>query len=252
MRNQYKILAEKYEQVQEVVRGVKLTDQDIERLKQLYTDALAGKEDPKYTSVAELAKIFNINRVTVWKYLKQLNFRSNLTSGKGVKPWGVIGRSKTIFPPGQIEYVKKLLKFREESRFHNPDDPNPSSELFAYSALTVANMINKMIDNGQALEQKDGRYWKKFTITNKINRRGHIEQCCGTTTRIANEVEQELGYKRLEIGIRTSNGSVQFRGKTNKAGTRQQSTGPLGTNDPSYRTAMGRAQDINDQDYQIS
>jgi len=237
----------KYEQVLEVFR--KLTNQDIERLKQLYTDALTGKEDLKYTRAPELANTFNVGQGTIKRYLKQLSSRSNLTHGKRLTPWGV-DNTGTKFPPGQIEYTKKLLKVREESRFHNPDDPNPPSEPFAYSPITVGIMINNMIDKGQALEQKDGRYWKKFTINNHPNAL-YSGQSCGSVARIGKKVEQELGYKRLEVGVRMSDNRVTFRGKTDKAGTRQKSFGPLGTNDPSYISVMGRAQAINDQDYQV-
>ena len=65
--------------------------------------------------------------------------------------------------------------------------------------------------------------------------------------------QEKLGRLRTDDGVRMSDGRIKYTpkdsgdiGARSLGGTRQQSFGALGPNDGSYRTAMGRAQNIND------
>jgi hypothetical protein len=223
MRNQYKILAEKYELVQESRGRPPISDDIKNQIIRIYQQGIANN-NPEDTNLTKLAQRFNTSVRTVGSVLRQSGF---VTARKNFTQFGnVIQHGRQKIPPAQIEYINNLISKRD------------SEEVFEYSGDVILKMVNNHIDAHPELN------WYK--LTDKRSVFVYIQKW--------QKANLEPGETRMDYGVKSSLGIPRYRktGLPNHKGTRQQSTGPLGTNDPSYRTAMGRAQDINDQDYQIS
>ena len=234
MRNQYKVLQEAYEQVVEA-RGI-TTPKEIENF--IINTYKQGKEqnDLDYTNISKLADLTGVNQHVIYDILHRHNIELSKAVGPGKKVLkGEIVPSGQIMPPDQIKYIYRLIAKREND---NPEG------YFEYGNVPIANIVNKYIDEHPELG------WSKIIITISKDSKGRSIYGARTISEYIAKYEKEiLKHKRIEDGIRSTDGRVFIRKLTKPVtGTRQTSFGDLDRNDGSYRTATGRAQDINDPD----
>jgi hypothetical protein len=233
MRNQYKVLQEAYEQVIEEATPPGIEDQVVDAFTQGFDHDIK-----ELTTSAGLGKKFNLSPNTIRRILKRRGLSSFVNQGQKISGGQAVYAMQRLMPD-QIEYINNLIRKREEN------DPWP----YAYSAEVIKNMSNDYAKNHPELN------W--YIILGKET----------IQTTYIKDYQEELGYPRSDVGIRTANGSIFYTPRrtkpnvpfgppdpnavidpkaANRAGTRQQSFGALGPNDPSYNAVMGRAQNINE------
>ena len=187
-----------------------------------YQQGIANN-NPEDTNLTKLAQRFNSSVRTVGGILRQSGF---VTARKNFTQHGnVLQHSQQKISPAQIEYINNLISKRD------------SEKVFEYSGDVIHKMVNNHIDAHPELN------WYK--LTDKRSVFVYIQKW--------QKANLEPGETRMDYGVKSSLGIPRYRktGLPNHKGTRQQGFGALGPKDPSYRAVMGRAQDINDQYYQV-
>lgn len=229
MRDQYKVLQEAYEQVVEAHDLQKLSDEDKLAIVDLYNKGILNNI-PDQTNQQKLADMAGVNRRTIGRILDKYKSGGVIKSGEKMDSSGNIVPNNQQFPPDQVNYIYKLLSTKEE-REVNGTYP------FAYSSITIENMLRDHIKNHPEL-----------TV-------GWVSPGKGSVEVYTHKYQEKLGRPRTDDGVRMKDGRIKYTpkvsgdiGARSSGGTRQQSFGALGPDDGSYRTAMGRAQIINDPD----
>jgi len=217
-RRSLQLLAEKYEQVLEGKKGVRISDDIRNQIISTYEKGLAGNTEEGSTNLKEIARRSNVHYNTVVYILKQSGIPG---SGLGRTQIGknVVPINQKI-PPDQIKYIDNLIAQKDDQG------------VFQYSQKIIVKMVNEYTDAHPELN------WYKVESFQAIQ--NYITRW---------EEENIPGETRMDYGVRGSNGGI-WRRKPNlpdHKGTRQTSSDPLGP----PPTATGRAQDIDDQAYQV-
>jgi hypothetical protein len=229
MRNQYKVLQEAYQQV----LNEALSPEDEQAIVDMFKQGIE-QNIPDYTNATKLADMMGVTTKVIISILAKNNLDGLIKRGEKMLPGGEVGNARQKHPPSQYKKVEELLN---KQQYDNASGP------YLYSTLTAALEVNKMI-NGPHGEEYRKKGWVPFVITNNSN--GMTD---GRVIHhyLAKYMSPELRQRRKEYGFYGANGKLYGGTYKNKTGTRQQATGELGPNDPSYRAVMGRAQNINDQ-----
>jgi len=217
------LLAEKYEQVREEGLGgsrTRISDETRNQILSLYQKGIDNdKKDD--TNIIKLALRFNVTPRAVNYIITQSGFRR----GYGQTQRGsVFQHTAQKIPPAQIKYIDNLISQRD------------SEGVFEHSLSSIIKIVNDYIDDHPESD------WHKTAPDSRANIHNYVKKW---------EKENVPGETRADYGIKMSNGKI-YRNKPvqpDRAGTRQMSFDQLGTNDTSYKTAVGRAQKINDQAY---
>jgi hypothetical protein len=245
MRNQYKLLTEKYEQVlNEVARA--LTPEDEQAIVDMFKQGIE-QNIPDYTNVTKLADMMGVTTKPILNILKRNGLDGLLKKGEKMLPGGEVGYASQKHPPSQFKKVEELLS---KQQYDNASGP------YLYSQVAAALEINKMID-GPHGEEYRRKGWVPFLIddgrTNK-HTHGKISGPFAPAVKdyYRHHMSPELRQRRKEYGFYSTDGRIYGGTFKDKTGTRQQATGELGISDPSYSTAMGRAQPIDDQEGKVA
>jgi len=242
MRNQYKVLTEKYEQVLNE-RPRALSPQDEQAIVDMFKQGIE-QNIPDYTNATKLADMMGVSQRTILDLLKRNGFKGIIKKGQKKLPGGETAHSGQKHPPSQYKKVEELL---------NKQQYDSASGPYLYSQIGVALEINKMIDGPHGEEYKR-KGWIPFFITDRysIGNRGSMPYAPSVNKYYREHISPELKQRRKEYGFYGVDGKIYGGKFKDKTGTRQQATGELGTSDPSYSTAMGRAQPIDDQEGKVA
>ena len=227
MRNQYKVLQEAYEQVVEAHGLQKLSDEDELAIVDLYNKGILNNI-PDQANQQKLADMAGVARTTIGRILKKYKSGGVIKSGEKMDSSGNTVPNGQRLPPDEVNYIYKLLDTKEE-REVNGTYP------FAYSGETIENMVRDHIKNHPELSV------------------GWVPPGRGSVNVYKYKYQEKLGRLRTDDGVRMKDGRIKYTpkapedpGAASLGGTRQQNSGRLGRDDPSYQTAFGRAQNIND------
>jgi len=211
-RRSLQLLAEKYEQVLE--DRLSFSDDIRNEILSIYKNGIVN-DIPDDTNPAKLAQRFKLSTKVVYRILKQ----SGLGPGSGFSQIGkdVVSGARKI-PSDQIKYIDNLISKKDDQG------------VFEYSAGVITKMVNDLINAHPELN------WYKMRSNSSV------EDCI---TRW--EKENIPGETRMNFGVRTSNRKILRRG----LGQRIRPKRVFNPKNNSYQTATGRAQDIDDQAYQV-
>ena len=238
MRNQYKLLSEKYEQILNEATPPALSPQDEQAIVDMFKQGIE-QNIPDYTNATKLADMMGVTPGVITRILIKNNLKGLFKQGEKMLPGGEVGHASQKHPPSQYKKLEELLN---KQQYDNASGP------YLYSTLTAALEINKMLDGPHGEEYK-GKGWVPFVISDKITdkHRKKIKTYAPTADKYYREyMSPELKQRRKEYGFYGADGKIYGGTFKDKTGTRQQATGELGNNDPSYRAVMSRAQTIND------
>lgn len=231
MRDQYKLLSEKYEQVLNEAwpkPGEVLSPKDEQAIVDMFKQGME-QNIPEYTNAVKLADRMGLHHSTISRVLIKNGLGGLLKMGQKMLPGGEVGRGNQKHPPSQYKKIEELL---------NKQQYDDASGPYLYSTVTAALEINKMIEGPHGEEYKR-KGWVPFVF----GQRG-VSKAVGNF--YAKYISPELKQRRKEYGYYGADGRViggRFKGRSS---SNQQATGELGINDPSYRAVMSRAQTIND------
>ena len=132
MRNQYKILAEKYEQVLEGEKRMRISDDIRNQIISTFRQGITNN-NPEDTNVIKLAQRFNLSASTITNLIRQ----SGASRTRGVAQRGNITQrdSQKVFS-AQIEYINSLISKKEYEPYG----------FYEYSAPAISKMVNEYID----------------------------------------------------------------------------------------------------------
>ena len=244
MRNQYKLLSEKYEQILNELKFTRvLSPQDEQAIVDMFKQGIE-QNIPDYTNAVKLADMMGVTPNTITSILKRNGLGGIIKQGQKKLPGGEIGRAVQKHPPSQFKKVEELLN---KQQYDNASGP------YLYSLLGVALEINKMIEGPHGEEYKR-KGWVPFLIIDVYphGRTKPMPVAAAIASYYNRHISPELKQRRKEYGFYSIDGRIFGGTFKDKTGTRQQATGELGTSDPSYSTAMGRAQPIDDQEGKVA
>jgi len=218
MRNQYKVLQEAYEQVVEAHGLQKLSDEDELAIVDLYDKGILNNI-PNQANQRELAAMAGIHPKTVHEILKKYNRLGVIGTGQKMDSKGNLVASGQIYPSEEVDYINKLIATKEE-REVNGTYP------FAYSAETIANMVNDHIKN-----------YPELTV-------GWVPAKENTIVKIyLKRYQQEINRLRTDDGVRTRSGRIQYTPRAPEDALATQNKDDTNiVNDPAYQagTRFGR------------
>ena len=181
MRNQYKILAEKYEQVLEGEKRVRISDDIRNQIISTFQQGIVNNNSED-TNIIKLAQRFNLSTSTVTNLIRQSGV-SGRTRGVAQRGNIVQRDSQKVFPT-QIEYINKLISKKNIEPYG----------VYEYSTLAISNMVNEYIDAHPELN------WHKPS-----------RESINVYATKWEKKNLEPGKTRGDYGIKTLKGGVYFR-----------------------------------------